>query len=151
MSGGKTFVPLGISGTNDNVSNPIGVVNDSFIVTYYAGKTYTVRINVQSQTYGTVSENVNVSFPVSNIPLARSVYLSYLCVLILVIIGFVFIKNSYRLGALVICALFWIFHLMGLLDPIYEQLGIDTGIYSYALPVSVTILAIIIYLTQTKK
>ena len=63
MSGGKTFVPSGISGTNDNVSNPIGVVTDSFIVTNYPGKTYTVRISAQSQTYGTVCENVNVSFP----------------------------------------------------------------------------------------
>ena len=75
MSGGKTFVPLGISGTNDNVSNPVGVVNDSFIVTNYVGKTFTVRIDAQSQTYGTVSENVNVSFPSSNIPSARSVYI----------------------------------------------------------------------------
>ena len=56
MSGGKTFVPLEISGTNDNVSNPVGVVNDSFIVTNYVGKTFTVRINAQSQTYGTVSK-----------------------------------------------------------------------------------------------
>ena len=63
MSGGKTFVPSGISGTNDNVSNPIGVVTDSFIVTNYLGNTYTVRIRAQSQTYGTVCENVNVSFP----------------------------------------------------------------------------------------
>jgi len=110
MSGGKTFVPLGISGTNDNVSNPVGVVNDSFIVTTYVGKTFTVRINAQSQTYGTVSEDVNVSFPSSNIPSARSVYISYFCILILVIIGLIFIKKSYHLGALVICALFWIFH-----------------------------------------
>ena len=154
MSDGKTFVPLGISGTNDNVINPIGVVNDSFIVTGYVGKTYTVRINAQSQTYGTVSENVNVSFPgtnIPNIPFVESIYISYFCLLILVIIGFIFIKNSYHLGALVICALFWIFHFMGLLGPIYEQMGIGTGIYSYALPVSVTILAIIVYLIQTKK
>jgi len=154
ISGGKTFVPLGISGTNDNVSNPIGVVNDSFIVTDYVGKTYTVRINTQSKTYGTVSENVNVSFPgsnIPNIPFVESIYMSYFCVLILIILGLIFVKNSYHLGALVICALFWIFHLMGLLDPIYEQMGIGTGIYTYAVPVSVTILAIIAYLTQTKK
>lgn len=151
MSDGKTFVPLGISGTNDNVSNPAGVVNDSFIVTDYVGKTFTVRINAQSQTYGTVSENVNVSFPGGNIPSVRSVYISYFSILILVIIGLIFIKKSYHLGALVIAALFWVFHFIGLLDPIYEQIGIGTGIYSYALPVSVTILAIIVYLTRTKK
>jgi hypothetical protein len=63
MSGGKTFVPLEISGTNDQVSNPIGMVNDSFIITNYVGKTYTVRIDAQSKTYGTVSENINVTFP----------------------------------------------------------------------------------------
>jgi hypothetical protein len=40
---------------------------------------------------------------------------------------------------------------MGLLDPIYDQIGIGTGIYSYVLPVLVTILAIIVYLTQDKK
>ena len=65
MSDGKTFVPSGISGTNDNVSNPIGVVTDSFIVTNYPGKTYTVKISAQSQTYGTICENVNVSFPIN--------------------------------------------------------------------------------------
>lgn len=151
MSGENKFVPLGISGTNDNVSNPIGVVNDSFIVTNYVGKTYTVRINAQSQTYGTVSEDVNISFPSSNIPFVGSIYISYFCILILIIVGFIFIRKSYYLGALIICALFWIFHFMGLLDPIYDQIGIGTGIYSYALPVSVTILAIIVYITQNKK
>ena len=40
---------------------------------------------------------------------------------------------------------------MGLLDPIYEQIGIGTGIYSYAFPVLATTLAIIGYLTQNKK
>jgi hypothetical protein len=151
MSGGKTFVPLGISGTNDNVSNPIGVVNNSFMVTNYSGKTYTVRINAQSQTYGTINENVNVTFPSSDIPFAGSNYISYFCILILIIFGFILVRNSYRLGALVICALFWIFHFTGLLDPIYEQIGIGTWIYSYALPVSVTILAIIVYLAKNKK
>jgi hypothetical protein len=151
MSDGKTFVPLGISGTNDNVSNPKGVINDSFLVTNYVGKTYTVRINAQSQTYGIVSEYVNTSFPGNNIPFVGSIYLSYFCVLILIIIGLIFIKNSYTLGTLLVCALFWILHFMGLLDPIYEKIGIGTGIYSYALPVLVTILAIIVYLTQSKK
>ena len=85
----------------------------------------------------------------SNMPSARIGLCSYFCILILVIIGLIFIKKSYHSGALVICALFWIFHFIGLLDPIYEQMGIGTGIYSYALPVSVTILAIIAYLIQT--
>jgi hypothetical protein len=88
MSGGKKFVPCGISGTNDKVSNPIGVVTDSFIVTNYPGKTYTVRISAQSQPYGTVCENVNVSFPSksssSNVPYAGS-NMSYFCVLILIV------------------------------------------------------------------
>jgi hypothetical protein len=86
MSDEKTFVPLGISGTNDNVSNPIGVVNDSFIVANYVGKTYTVRINAQSQTYGTVSESVNVSFPSSYVPSVESNYMNYFYVLILIMI-----------------------------------------------------------------
>jgi hypothetical protein len=74
MSDGKTFVPFEISGTNDQVSNPIGMVNDSFIITNYVGKTYTVRIDAQSKTYGTVSENVNVTFP-------GSVFLDWLRIL----------------------------------------------------------------------
>jgi hypothetical protein len=91
MSDGKKFVPCGISGTNDKVSNPIGVVTDSFIITNYPGKTYTVRISAQSQTYGTVCENVNVSFPSSNVPYAGS-NMSYFCVLILVIAGLILSK-----------------------------------------------------------
>jgi len=39
---------------------------------------------------------------------------------------------------------------MDLPDPIYKQIGIEIGIYSYALPVSATILAIIVYLTRNK-
>ena len=96
MSDGKTFVPSGISGTNDNVSNPIGVVTDSFIVTNYPGKTYTVRISAQSQTYGTVCENVNVSFPGSNVPYVGSTYMSYFCVLILIIAGLILSKTRNR-------------------------------------------------------
>jgi len=96
MSGGKAFVPSGISGTNDNVSNPIGVVTDSFIVTNYLGKTYTVRISAQSQTYGTVCENINISFPSkfpsSNVPYAGS-DMSYFCVLILIIAGLILSKT----------------------------------------------------------
>jgi hypothetical protein len=93
MSGGKTFVPLEISGTNDHVSNPVGMVNDSFIVTNYVGKTYTVRIDAQSKTYGTVSENVSVSFPGSSIPFAGSTHMSYFCVLILIIAGLILSKT----------------------------------------------------------
>lgn len=96
MSGGKKFVPCGISGTNDKVSNPIGVVTDSFIVTNYPGKTYTVRIGAQSQPYGTVCENVNVSFPSksssSNVPYAGS-NMSYFCVLILIVAGLILSKT----------------------------------------------------------
>jgi hypothetical protein len=96
MSDGITFVPSGISGTNDNVSNPTGVVNDSFIVTNCSGKTYTVKINAQSQTYGTISENVNVTFPSklpdSNVPYAGS-NMSYFCVLILIITGLILSKS----------------------------------------------------------
>jgi hypothetical protein len=94
MSGGKTFVPCRISGTNDNVSNPIGVVTDSFIVTNYPGKTYTVKICAKSQTYGTVCENVNVSFPDSNVPYVGSAYMSYFSVLILIIAGLILSKTS---------------------------------------------------------
>ena len=93
MSGGETFVPLGISGTNDNVSNPIGVVTDSFIVTNYPGKTYTMRISAQSQTYGTVCEYVNVSFPGSNEPYVGSTYMGSFCVLILILAGLVLSKT----------------------------------------------------------
>jgi len=92
MSDGTTFVPSGISGTNDNVSNPEGVVTDSFIVTDYPGKTYTVRISAKSQTYGTVSEDVNVSFPASNVPYVGS-NISSFCVLILIISGLILYKN----------------------------------------------------------
>jgi len=96
MSGGKTFVPCGISGTNDKVSNPIGVVTDSFIVTNCSGKTYTVRITAQSQTYGSVCEAVNISFPSkfpnSNLPSIGS-NMSYLCILILVIAGLILSKT----------------------------------------------------------
>lgn len=96
MSGGKKFVPCGISGTNDKVSNPIGVVTDSFIVTNYPGKTYTVRISAQSQPYGTVCENVNVSFPSksssSNVPYA-GFNMSYFCVLILIVAGLILSKT----------------------------------------------------------
>jgi hypothetical protein len=99
MSGGKKFVPSGISGTNDNVSNPIGVATDSFIVTNYPGNTYTVRISAQSQTYGTVCENVNVSFPSkfpsSTVPLG-STHMSYFCVLILIIAGFILSKTRIK-------------------------------------------------------
>jgi hypothetical protein len=92
MSGGKTFVPSGISGTNDNISNPTGVVTDSFMVTNYSGKTYIVRITAQSQTYGSVCETVNVSFPGSNVPDVGS-NMSYFCVLILVIAGLILSKT----------------------------------------------------------
>lgn len=92
MCKGEPFIPLGISGTNDNVSKPIGVVNDSFIVTNYSGKTYTVKINAQSQTYGTISENVNVTFPRSNVPRIGS-SMSYFCVLILIIAGLILSKT----------------------------------------------------------
>lgn len=93
MSDGITFVPSGISGTNDNVSNPAGVITDSFIVTDYLGKTYTVRISAESQTYGSVSEDVNVSFPVSNVPYVGSTGMSYFCVLILIITGLILSKT----------------------------------------------------------
>lgn len=93
ISDGKTFVPCGISGTNDNVSNPIGVVTDSFIVTNHPGKTYTVRINAQSQTYGAVCEAVDVSFPCNNVLYAGSTYMSYFCVLILIIAGLILSKT----------------------------------------------------------
>ncbi|AKB35021.1 hypothetical protein MSSAC_0431 [Methanosarcina siciliae C2J] len=93
MSKGKTFVPLGISGTNDNVSNPVGVTTDSFIVTDCSGKTYTVKISVQSQTYGTVYETVNVTVPGSNVPDVGSTYRSYFCVLILIITGLLLSKT----------------------------------------------------------
>lgn len=92
MIGGKTFVPCGISGTNDKVSNPIGVVTDSFIVTNYPGKTYTVRITAQSQTYGAVCETVNVSFPGGNVPYTGS-NMSYFCVLIIIIVGLILSKT----------------------------------------------------------
>ena len=94
MSDGKTFVPCGISGTNDKVSNPVGVVTDSFIVTNYPGKTYTVRISAQSQTYGTVCENVNVSFPASNAPLAGIYIYAFLFSLIVLAIIVYLIKNK---------------------------------------------------------
>ncbi|HII80933.1 MAG TPA: hypothetical protein HA261_11225 [Methanosarcina sp.] len=93
MSDGKTFVPSGISGTNDNVSKPTGVVTDSFIVTNYPGKTYTVRITAKSQTYGTVCENVNVSFPGSNAPNVGSTDMGHFCVLILIIAGLILSKT----------------------------------------------------------
>ncbi|AKB31088.1 hypothetical protein MSSIH_0398 [Methanosarcina siciliae HI350] len=93
MSEGKTFVPLGISGTNDNVSNPVGVITDSFIVTDCSGKTYTVKISAQSQTYGTVYETVNVTVPGSNVPDVGSTYRSYFCVLILIITGLLLSKT----------------------------------------------------------
>ncbi len=93
MSDGITFVPSGISGTNDNVSNPVGVVTDSFIVTNYSGKTYTVRTIAQSQTYDTVCETVNVSFPSSNVP-DVGFNMSYFCVLILVIAGLILSKTG---------------------------------------------------------
>ncbi|WP_048064897.1 carboxypeptidase regulatory-like domain-containing protein [Methanosarcina acetivorans] len=93
MSEGKTFVPLGISGTNDNVSNPVGVITDSFIVTDCSGKTYTVKISAQSQTYGAVYETVNVTVPGSNVPDVGSTYMSYFCVLILIIAGLVLSKT----------------------------------------------------------
>jgi hypothetical protein len=96
MSDGKKFVPCGISGTNDKVSNPIGVVTDSFIVTNCSGKTYTVRITAQSQTYGSVCEAVNVSFPSkfpnNNVP-SVGFNMSYFCILILVIAGLIFSKT----------------------------------------------------------
>ncbi|HWQ48964.1 MAG TPA: carboxypeptidase-like regulatory domain-containing protein [Methanosarcina sp.] len=96
MNGGKTFVPCGISGTNDKVSNPIGMVTDSFIVTNYPGKTYTVRISAQSQTYGAVCETVSVSFPSkfssSNVQYAGS-NMSYFCVLFLIIAGLILSKT----------------------------------------------------------
>jgi len=93
MSDGITFVPSRISGTNDNVSNPAGVVTDSFIVTDYPGKTYTVRISAKSQTYGTVSEDVNVSFPTSNEPKIGSNDMSSFCILILIIAGLILSKT----------------------------------------------------------
>jgi hypothetical protein len=93
MSDGKTFLPLGIAGTDDSVSKPVGVVTDSFIVTNYSGKTYTVNISAQSQTYGTIYENVNVSFPSSNVPRAGSTCMSYFCVLILIIVGLMLSKT----------------------------------------------------------
>ncbi|HIH74954.1 MAG TPA: hypothetical protein HA306_07185 [Methanosarcina sp.] len=93
MHGGKTFVPCGISGTNDKVSSPSGVVTDSFIVTSYPGKTYTVRISAQSQTYGTVCEDVNVSFPGDNVPYAGSNHRGYFCVSILIISGLILSKT----------------------------------------------------------
>lgn len=93
MSDGKTLVPSGISGTNDHVSNPVGVVTDSFIITNYPGKTYTVRITAQSQTYGTVCENVNVSFPGSNAPNVGSTDMGHFCVLILIIAGLILSKT----------------------------------------------------------
>lgn len=92
MSDGK-FVPCEISGTNDKVSNPIGVVTDSFIVTDYPGKTYTVKIVGQSKTYGTVYENVNVSFPNRNVPYVWSSYMGYFCVLILIIVLLILSKT----------------------------------------------------------
>jgi len=92
MSDGKTFVPSGSSGTNDKVNKPVGVVTDSFIVTNYSGKTYTVRISAQSQTYGAVCENVNVSFPGSNVPDVGS-NMSCFCVLILIIAGLILSKT----------------------------------------------------------
>jgi hypothetical protein len=96
MSDGKAFVPSGISGNNDNINNPIGVVTDSFIVTNYPGKTYTVRISAESQTYGTVCKTVNVSFPSnfpsSNVSSAGS-NMSYFCVLILIIVGLILSKT----------------------------------------------------------
>lgn len=95
LSDGK-FIPSGISGTNDNVSKPVGVVTDSFIVTDYSGNTYTVRISSQSQTYGNVCETVNVSFP-SKFSSSNAAYagsnMSYFCVLILVIAGLVLSKT----------------------------------------------------------
>ncbi|MGB9929146.1 MAG: hypothetical protein ACPK85_12210 [Methanosarcina sp.] len=96
MSDGKTFVPLKISGANDNVSKPIGVVTDSFIVTDYFGNTYTVKINAYSQTYGTVCEYVNVSVPEkfsgSNIPYA-GFNMSYFCILFLTIAALILSKT----------------------------------------------------------
>jgi hypothetical protein len=94
MSDGKTFVPCGISGTNDKVSNPIGVVTDSFIVTDYSGKTYTVRISAQSKIYGAVSKDVNVSFSGSNVPYVGSTDMSYFCILILIIAGLILSKTG---------------------------------------------------------
>ena len=96
MSDGKIFAPLGISGTNDNVSKPIGVVTDSFIVTNHCGNTYTVRISAQSQTYGTVCENINISFPngsPSNNVLYAGSNMSYFCVLILIIASLILSKT----------------------------------------------------------
>ncbi|WP_410508582.1 carboxypeptidase-like regulatory domain-containing protein [Methanosarcina hadiensis] len=92
ISDGITFVPSGISGTNDRVSNPAGMVTDSFIVTDYPGKTYTVKITAQSKTYGTISEDVNVSFPASNIPYA-GFNMSHFCILILIIAGLILSKT----------------------------------------------------------
>lgn len=94
MSDGKTFVPLGIPGTNDKVSYPVGVVNDSFLVTDYSGKTFTVRINAQSQTYGTISKDLNVSFPASNAPLAGIYIYAILVFLILLAVIVYLIKNK---------------------------------------------------------
>ncbi len=93
MTDGITFVPSGIPGSNDNVSKPAGVVTDSFIVTDYPGKTYTVRISAKSQTYGTVSEDVNVSFPTSKEPKIGSTDMGSFCILILIIAGLVLSKT----------------------------------------------------------
>ena len=95
MSDGKTFVPSGISGTNDHVSKPVGEVTDSFIVTNYSGNTYTVKISAQSQTYGTVSEYVNASFPDKSpgiVPYAGS-NMTYFCVFILIIAALISSKK----------------------------------------------------------
>jgi hypothetical protein len=115
-----------------------------------------VTITLGGQTYtNTLTPNLDhytLTIPASSTfatPASKSVYMNYFLILILIIIGFISIRKSFPLGALVICALFWTFHFTGLLDPIYEQIGIGTGIYSYALPISVTILAIIVYLAQT--
>lgn len=94
MNDGKTFVPLEISGTNDHISEPVGKVTDSFIVTNYSGNTYTVKISAQSQTYGAVREYVNVSFPAESpgiVPYAGS-NMSYFCALVLIIAGLVLSK-----------------------------------------------------------
>jgi hypothetical protein len=90
---GITFLPSGISGTNDNVSKPVGVVTDSFIVTDYPGKTYTVRICAKSQTYGAVCDDVNVSFPASNAPYVGFNDMGSFCVLILILAGLVLSKT----------------------------------------------------------
>jgi hypothetical protein len=96
MSDGKTFVPLGISGINDHVSRPAGVVTDSFIVSNYSGNTYTVKISAQSETYGSVCEYVNASFPDrssgSNVLHAGS-NMTYFCVFILIIVALISSKK----------------------------------------------------------